>query len=133
MRFLFCVLVCYSMRGKEKSLITILATMAFITYIVVPTVVFSVALFALSLDVRHERRSRPVQTTVPAIKGLSYEDAQTKLHASNLKIRLLATRYDLPFQPGLVIDQTPQPGEEVVYGYPVGVTLTKLDSCSHGH
>jgi beta-lactam-binding protein with PASTA domain len=54
---------------------------------------------------------------VPAIKGLSYEAAETKLHASNLNIRLLATRYNLPLQPALVIDQTPQPGEEVVYGY----------------
>jgi beta-lactam-binding protein with PASTA domain len=89
-------------------------------------------LLALSLDVKKERQSRPVQTRVPAIKGLSYEDAETKLHASNLNIRLLATRYDLPLQPGLIIDQVPQPGEEVVYGYPVGVTLTQADSYSHG-
>jgi len=59
---------------------------------------------------------------------LSYENAETKLHASNL----LATRYDLPLQPGLIIDQTPQPGEEVDYGYPVGVTITKADSHGDG-
>jgi beta-lactam-binding protein with PASTA domain len=47
-----------------------------------------------------------------------------------LNIQLLATRYDLSIQPGLIIDQTPQPGEEVDYGYPVGVTVTKADS--HG-
>jgi beta-lactam-binding protein with PASTA domain len=82
---------------------------------------------ALGLDVQHERLSRPVQTKVPAIKGLSYEDAEIKLHACNLNIRLLATRYDLPLQPGLIIDQTPEPGEEVVYGFPVGVTITKVD------
>jgi beta-lactam-binding protein with PASTA domain len=80
------------------------------------------------LDVQRERQSRPTQTRVPAIKGLSYEKAETKLHASNLNIRLLATRYDLPLHPGLIIDQTPQAGEEVVYGYPVGVTITKADS-----
>jgi len=91
----------------------------------------AIALLALRLDVQRERQSRPAQTKVPALKGLSYENAETKLHASNLNIRLLATRYDLPFQPGLIIDQTPQPGEEVVYGYPVGVTITKADS--HGH
>ena len=68
---------------------------------------------------------------IPAIKGLSYEDAETKLHASNLNIRLLATRYDLPLQPGLIIDQVPQPEEEVDYGYPVGVTITRADSHSH--
>jgi len=116
MRFILGVLVGYSMRGKEKPLITVLVTMAFIVYIVVPTVIFAVALLALSLDVRHERRSRPVLTRVPAIKGLSYEEAEIKLHATNMNIRLLATRYDMPLQPGLIIDQVPQPGEEVVYG-----------------
>src|SRR4029078_10170703 len=132
MRFIFGVLVGYSMRGREKSLLIVLATMAFIVYIVVPTVIFSVALLTLSLDVQHERRSRLAQTTVPTIKGLSYEEAETKLHTSNLNIRLLATRYDLPLQPGLIIDQVPQTGEEVVYGYPVGVTITKADSHGHG-
>lgn len=124
MRFLLGVLVGYSMRGKQKRLIIVLATVAFIVYIILP----AIALLALRLDVQHERQSRPAQTKVPAIKGLSYEEAETKLHASNLNIRLLATRYDLPLQPGLIIDQTPPPGEEVVYGYPVGVTITKADS-----
>jgi beta-lactam-binding protein with PASTA domain len=63
---------------------------------------------------------------------LSYQEAEAKLHASNLNLRLLATRYDLPLQPGLIIDQTPQPGEEVVYGYPVGVTIAKEGSYRHG-
>ena len=49
MRFIFGVLIGYTMRGKEKSIIRILATMAFIAYIVVPTVISSVALLALSL------------------------------------------------------------------------------------
>jgi beta-lactam-binding protein with PASTA domain len=124
MRFLLGVLVGYSMRGKKKLLITVLATVAFIVYIILPAIM----LIALSLDVKNERQSRPPQTKVPALKGLSYEDAETKLHASNLKIRLLATRYDLPLQPGLIVDQVPQPGEEVVYGYIVGVTITKADS-----
>ena len=75
MRFIFGVLVGYSMRGKEKSVIIILATIAFIVYILVPTVVLSVALLALSLDVHHERRSRTVLTKVPPIKGLSFEEA----------------------------------------------------------
>lgn len=127
MRFLLGVLVGYSMRGRKKLLITVLATVAFIIYIILP----AIALLALRLDVQRERQSRPAQTRVPAVKGLSYENAETKLHASNLNIRLLATRYDLPLQPGLIIDQVPQPGEEVVYGYPVGVTVTRADSHSH--
>jgi beta-lactam-binding protein with PASTA domain len=128
MRFLFGVLVGYSLRGQKKLLITVLASVVLIDYVILP----ASALVALHLDVQRERRSRPAQTRVPAIKGLSYRDAETKLHASNLNIRLLATRYDLPLQRGLIIDQTPQPGEEVDYGYPVGVTITKADSLGHG-
>ena len=79
-----------------------------------------------------ERRSRPAQTKVPALKGLTYENAKTKLHSSSLNIRLLATRRNLPLQPGLIIDQNPQPGEEVVYGYPVRVTITEADPHGHG-
>ena len=126
MRFLLGVLVGYSTRGKKKLLITILATLAFIVYIILP----AIALLALRFDVQHERQSRPAQTRVPSLKGLSYENAETKLHASNLNIQLLATRYDLPLQPGLIIDQTPQPGEEVDCGYPVGVTITTVNA--HG-
>jgi beta-lactam-binding protein with PASTA domain len=126
MRFLLGVLVGYSMRGKKKLLIAVLATIVFIVYIILP----AAALLALHLDVQRERQSTPAQTKVPVIKGLNYEDAETKLHASNLNIRLLATRYDLPIQPGLIIDQVPQPGEEVVCDHPVGVTITKADS--HG-
>ena len=128
MRFLLGVLVGYSMRGKKKLLITVLATVVFIVYIIVP----AIALLALRLDVQQEGQSRPAQTRVPALKGLSYENAETKLHASNLNIQLLATRSDLPLQPGLIIDQIPQPGEEVDYGYPVGVTITKADSLGPG-
>ena len=129
MRFLLGVLVGYNMRGRNKLLITVLVTVVLIDYVVLP----AAALVALRLDVQHERQSRPAQTRVPTIKGLSYEDAEAKLQASNLNIRLLATRYDLPLQPGLVIDQSPQPGEEVVYGYPVGVTITEADSSSESY
>jgi len=124
MRFLLGVLVGFSLRGKKKLLITVLAAVAFIVFIILP----AITLLALRLDVQHGRQLRPAQTRVPSLKGLSYKNAETKLHASNLNIQLLATRYDLPLQPGLIIDQTPQPGEEVDYGYPVGVTVTKADS-----
>ena len=125
MRFLLGVLVGYSLRGKKKLLITVLAAVAFIVFIILP----AITLLALRLDVQHERQSRPAQTRVPSLKGLSYENAEIKLRASNLNIQLLATRYDLLLQPGLIVDQTPQPGEEVDYGYPVGVTISKnMDS-----
>lgn len=71
MRFLLGVLVGYSMRGKKKLLVTVLATVAFIVYIILP----AIALLALRLDVQQERQSRPAQTRVPTLKGLSYENA----------------------------------------------------------
>jgi beta-lactam-binding protein with PASTA domain len=128
MRFLLGVLVGYTLRGKQKLLIRFLVTLALVVYVVIP----AIALLGLSIDVQRERRSRPVQTRVPLIKGLSYEDAERKLHAANLKIRLLATRYDPALQPGLVIDQVPAPGEEVAVGYSVGVTISRKDFAGPG-
>ena len=121
MRFLLGVLVGYSMRGKKTLLITVLGIAAVIVFIVLP----AIALSQLALSVERERLSRPAQTRVPSLKGLSYEKAEAKLRASNLNIRVLATRSDLPLQPGLIVDQSPQPGEQVNYGYMVGVTITK--------
>src|SRR5689334_5413688 len=128
MRFLLGVLVGYSLRGKQKLLIRFLVTLALIVYVVIP----AIALLGLTIDVQRERRSRPAQTKVPVIKGLSYEDAERKLHTANLNIRLLATRYDSTLQPGLIIDQTPAPGEEVAVGYSVGVTTSKKDFTGPG-
>ena len=66
------------------------------------------------------------------LKGLTYEDAERKVHAANLNIRLLATRHDSALQPGLIIDQVPAPGEEVAVGYSVGVTVNKKDLTGPG-
>ena len=128
MRFLLGVLVGYSLRGKQKLLIRFLVTLALVVYVVIP----AIALLGLSIDVQRERRSRPVQTKVPLLKGLTYEDAERKLQAANLNIRLLATRYDSALQPGLIIDQTPAPGEDVAVGYSVGVTISKKDFVGPG-
>src|SRR5829696_254759 len=128
MRFLLGVLVGYSLRGKQKLLIRFLVTLALVVYVIVPVI----ALLGLSIDVQRERRSRPTQTKVPPLKGLTYEDAERKLHAANLNIRLLATRYDPAVQPGLIIDQTPAPGEEVTLGYSVGVTVSRRDFAGPG-
>ena len=128
MRFLLGVLVGYSLRGKQKLLIRFLVTLALVVYVVIP----ALALLGLSLDVQRERRSRPAQTKVPVVKGLTYEDAERKLHAANLNIRLLATRYDSALQPGLIIDQTPAPGEEVAVGYSVGITISRKDFTGPG-
>ena len=121
MRFLLGVLLGYSMRGKRRPLITVLTALAFIVYVLIP----GIALLALRLDVQRERQMRPSQVQVPVLKGLSCEDAETTLRASNLNLRVLATRSDLPIQPGMIIDQTPQAGERVDSGYSIAVTVTK--------
>jgi beta-lactam-binding protein with PASTA domain len=127
MRFLLGVLIGYTIRGKHRLLIKVLVMLLVVCVVVSAVVLPAIALLALRLDVQRERRSRPAQTKVPLLKGLSYEDAERKLHAANLKIRLLATRYDSAVPPGLIIDQVPAPGEEVAVGYSVGVTLNKKD------
>ena len=132
MRFLLGVLVGYTVRGKHKLLIKVLVTLLVVGLVLSAVVLPAIALLALHLDVQRERRSRPAQTKVPALKGLTYEEAERKLHAANLNIRLLATRYDPAVQPGLIIDQTPAPGEEVIVGYSVGVTVNKKDLAGPG-
>src|SRR5689334_22892399 len=132
MRFLLGVLVGYTVRGKQQLLIKVLVTLLVVGVLLSAVVLPAIALLALHLDVQRERRSRPAQTKVPVIKGLSYEDAERKLHAANLKIRLLATRYDSALQPGLIIDQVPAPGEEVAVSYPVGVTISRKDFAGPG-
>ena len=131
MRFLLGVLVGYTVRVKHTLLIKVLVTLL-VVYVLWAVVLPAIALLALRLDVQRERRSRPAQTKVPVIKGLTYEDAERKLRAANLKIRLLATRYDSALQPGLIIDQTPAPGEQVAVGYSVGVTTNKKDHAGPG-
>ena len=132
MRFLLGVLVGYTLRSKHKLLIKVLVPLLVVCVLLSAVVLPAIALLALRLDVQRELRSRPTQSKVPALKGLTYENAERKLHAANLNIRLLATRYDSALQPGLIIDQTPAPGEEVVCGYSVGVTISKKDFVGPG-
>jgi beta-lactam-binding protein with PASTA domain len=132
MRFVLGVLVGYAVRGKQKLPIVVLLTLLVLYVVLLAVVLPTIALLALRLDVQRERRSRPAQTKVPLVKGLTYEDAERKLHAANLNIRLLATRYDPIVQPGLIIDQVPAPGEEVAVGYPVGVTISRKDFAGPG-
>ena len=132
MRFLLGVLVGYTLRSKHKLLIKVLVTLLVVCVLFSAVVLPAIALLALRLDVQRERRSRPAQAKVPLLRGLTYEDAERKLHAVNLDIRLLATRHDSALQSGLIIDQTPAPGEEVAVGYSVGVTVNKKDFAGPG-
>jgi len=111
------------MRGKQYLLVATLTVIALVCFIVIP----AIALSLLALDVRRERLSRPPQTSVPALIGLDYKTAQLKVRDANLRIRVLATRYDLQLEPGIIIAQTPQGGERVDCGTMIGVTLSGED------
>jgi beta-lactam-binding protein with PASTA domain len=123
MRFILGLLVGYCIRGNQRLLIATLTAIAVVCFIVLP----AIALSLLWLDVRRERLSRPPQTTVPLVEGFSYKAAQIKVRDANLNIRVLATRYDPSFQPGIIIAQTPQGGERVDYSTVIGVTLSAED------
>ena len=126
MRFILGVLLGYYMRGKKRLLIITLTV--YIGLIIMCSVVLpAIALSMLGLSVMRERASRPPQTSVPVVVGVNYETAQIKLRDANLNIRVLATRYDPSFQPGIIIAQTPQGGERVDYSTVIGVTLSAED------
>jgi beta-lactam-binding protein with PASTA domain len=123
MRFLLGLLLGYSIRGKNPLLIATLTAIVFVCFIVLP----AIALIPLAISVRRERLSRPPQTSVPVLVGLNYKTAQIKLRDANLNIRVLATRYDPSFEPGIIIAQTPPGGERVDYRTVIGVTLSAED------
>jgi beta-lactam-binding protein with PASTA domain len=123
MRFILGLLLGYCIRGKKHLLAATLTVIAIVCFIVLP----AIALSQLALSVRRERLSRPQKTRVPSVVGLNYPAAETTLLKSNLQIRILANRYDLPFAPGLIISQSPQAGELVAHGTLVGVTISQED------
>jgi beta-lactam-binding protein with PASTA domain len=123
MRFLLGLLVGYCIRGKQQALITILTIMTLIVFLVLP----AIALTGLAISVQHRRHSRRAQTRVPSIEGLKYETADATLRASNLKIQILATRSDRRLEPGIIVNQVPQPGQQVDLGYVVSVTVSATD------
>jgi len=126
MRFILGVLWGYYIRGRKRLLIitlTIFTVFMLLWCVVIPAIALSI----LGLDVMRERASRPLQTSVPSLVGLNYENAETKVQESNLNIRILAHRYDLPNEPCTIIFQTPQAGERVGYGTFVGVVISNRE------
>ena len=126
MRFILGVLLGYYMRDKKRLLIITLTV--YIGLIIMCSVVIpAIALSILGLSVMRERASRPPQTSVPALVGSKYESVETTVRESNLNIRILAHRYDVPDEPCTIIFQTPQAGERVSYGTFVGVVVSNRE------
>src|SRR5215216_1521614 len=89
MRFILGVLWGYYIRGRKRLLIITLAVFT-VLVLVFAVVIPAIALSILGLSVMRERASRPPQTSVPSLVALNYENAETKVHDSNLNIRILA-------------------------------------------
>ena len=123
MRFILGVLWGYYIRGRKRLLIITLTVFMLLFCVVLP----AIALFILRLDVMRERASRPPQTSVPALVGSKYESVETTVRESNLNIRILAHRYDVPDEPCTIIFQTPQAGERVSYATVVGVVVSNRE------
>ena len=126
MRFILGVLWGYYIRGRKRLLIitlTVFTAFMLLFCVVLPAIALSI----LGLDVMRERASRPPQTSVPSLVELNYESAETKVRDSNLNIRILAHRYDVPDEPCTIIFQTPQAGERVSHGTFVGVVISNRD------
>ena len=119
MRFILGLLIGYSIRGKQRALIATLTTIALIVFILIP----AIALSLLAVSVHRERLSRPPQTTVPTVIGLTHSNAKITLQTVHLNLRVLARRDDAPLDSGIIVFQTPQPGERVDYQTTVGVTI----------
>lgn len=62
-------------------------------------------------------------TVVPAVKSLSYEEAQTRLADAGLKVELLDSVYETTTAPGVVLNQNPREGATVKPGRTVYVTV----------
>jgi beta-lactam-binding protein with PASTA domain len=126
MRFILGVLWGYYIRGRKRLLIitlTVFTVFMLLCCVVLPAIALSI----LGLSVMRERASRPPQTSVPSLVGLKYESAETQVRNSNLNIRILAHRYDVPNEPCTIIFQTPQTGERVSYGTFVGVVVSNRE------
>lgn len=126
MRFILGVLWGYYIRGRKRLLIitlTLFTAFMLMCCVVLPAIALSI----LGLSVMRERASRPPQTSVPSLVGLNYESAETKVRESNLNIRILAHRYDVPDEPCTITFQTPQADERVSYGTFVGVVVSNRD------
>src|SRR5215204_1433142 len=126
MRFILGVLWGYYIGGRKRLLIiklTVFTVFVLVFCVVLPAIALSI----LGLAVMRERASRPPQTSVPSLVGLNYESAESRVRDSNLNIRILAHRYDVPDEPCTIIFQTPQAGERVSHGTFVGVVISNRD------
>ena len=79
--------------------------------------------FGLLLTVYLSLRSPNIP--VPDVAGKSYFDGETELARAGLDIRERAKRYKPDVPPGVIIDQSPRPGEIIKAGQTVAVVVSR--------
>jgi beta-lactam-binding protein with PASTA domain len=65
------------------------------------------------------------ETTVPALSGLSFEQAREKLYGVGLRTQISQSQYDDKVPNGYIIDQVPQTGDMVKKNRLVNVVVSK--------
>jgi hypothetical protein len=79
--------------------------------------------FGLLLTVYLSLRSPNIP--VPDVAGKAYFDGETELARAGLDIRERAKRYKPDVPPGVIIDQSPRPGEIIKAGQTVAVVVSR--------
>ncbi len=79
--------------------------------------------FGLLLTVYLSLRSPNIP--VPDVAGKSYFDGETELARAGLDIRERAKRYKPDVPPGVIIDQSPRPGDIIKAGQTVAVVVSR--------
>jgi beta-lactam-binding protein with PASTA domain len=85
--------------------------------------VIPLSLVAINAIVASKRKTGPARTTVPQLVGLDQKTADAQARSANLNMQVMLTRSDQPGPPGIILFQTPGPGESVEVGTVVGVSV----------
>ena len=81
-----------------------------------------------AVDLVVSRGEDVARVTVPSFFGQPYDQALQRLAGNNLPFTFEVRDADADQQPGVIINQEPQPGEEIPVGDFVTLTMTRPDS-----
>ncbi len=112
----------YSEKGSKRLVALRKVLSAFGKLAVVGLVAIAFA-FGLLLTVYLSLRSPDIK--VPEVVNKSYFDGQTELARTGLDIRERAKRYKPDVPPGVILDQSPRPGEVIKSGQTVAVVVSR--------
>lgn len=104
---------------SKRLLIYALIGVAVFVFIILPVGFLT----GLWISVRQERASRPPTVVVPNVVGQEYRKGELLLKERGLRMRVLAVRSDQNQPEGVILDQNPLAGDNVVANHTVGVTI----------